>query len=104
MRKEAQLKDWRELYEIAIKIKEIKPWEYLWDMDIITLFLPGVDEPYYFSIMGRAGECYSVGIYEGFNDFEGFMRIIENRDIPDEKLFRYQNNLMCYFGDREELT
>lgn len=104
MTKDATLQDWKELYEVAIMLKRLKPWEYLWDMDIITLFLPGVYEPFYFSIMGRIGECYSIGVYEGFNDFAGFMRILENKDVPDHQMFRYQNNLMCYFGDREELT
>lgn len=104
MAKDATLQDWQELYEVTIKIKELKPWEYLWDMDIITLLLPGVDEPFYFSVMGRAGECFSIGVYEGFDDFAGFMRIVESKDIPDHQMFRYQNNLMCYFGDREELT
>jgi len=35
MRKEAKLEQWRGLYDIAIKIKELKPWEYLWDLDVI---------------------------------------------------------------------
>ena len=104
MREEAELQEWKDLYDVAIKIKELKPWEYLWDMDIFTLFLPEIEEPFYFSIMGRAGECYSIGVYEGFDEFEGFMRIVENEDIPDHQMFRYQNNIMCYFGDREELT
>lgn len=104
MIEDATLQGWKDLYEVAIKIKELKPWEYLWDMDIFTLFLPEIKEPFYFSVMGRAGECYSIGAYEGFDEFSGFMRIVESQDIPDHQMFRYQNNLMCYFGDRDELT
>lgn len=40
MRNEATLDEWKELYDIAIKIKDLKPWEYLYDMDIITILLP----------------------------------------------------------------
>lgn len=31
MRKEATLEQWEELYNVAVKIKEIKPWEHLCD-------------------------------------------------------------------------
>lgn len=37
MRKEASLEQWRTLYEAATKIKEQKPWERFWDMDLIGL-------------------------------------------------------------------
>ena len=31
MRKEALLEQWKQLYEVATRIKELKPWEKLWD-------------------------------------------------------------------------
>ena len=37
VRREANIEEWKRLYEAAEKIKEIKPWEYLWDMDLICL-------------------------------------------------------------------
>ena len=37
MRREANIEEWKRLYEAAEKIKERKPWEYLWDMDLICL-------------------------------------------------------------------
>lgn len=43
MRKEATLDQWRALYNITGKIKELEPWNYLWDTDLIVLKLP--DEP-----------------------------------------------------------
>lgn len=33
MRKEATVEQWKELFEVAIMIKELKPWEHLWDLD-----------------------------------------------------------------------
>ncbi len=104
MRKEATLAQWKDLYEVAIRIKELKPWEYLWDMDIITIMLPDREEPYYCSIMGRAGECFSIGTYAGFDAMNDFFEVVENPDIPPEQVLRYQNNMMCYFGNRDELT
>ena len=37
MRKEATLKEWEKLYETATRIKERKPWEKFWNMDIIGI-------------------------------------------------------------------
>jgi hypothetical protein len=37
MRKEASLEQWKVLYEVATRIKELKPWELFWDMDLIGI-------------------------------------------------------------------
>lgn len=105
MRKEATLEQWKELYNVAVKIKELKPWEHLWDIDIITLALPNM-EPIYCSVMGRGGECSGIGSYIGYDAINNFYNMIDKQDIPLEQIYRYQddNVTMCYFGSREELT
>lgn len=35
MRKETTLDQWKVLYEVTTRIKELKPWENFWDMDLI---------------------------------------------------------------------
>ena len=37
MREEASIKEWGRLYEAAARIKERKPWEQFWDMDLIAI-------------------------------------------------------------------
>ena len=37
MRKEATIEQWKELYEVATRIKEMKPWNKFWDLDIIGI-------------------------------------------------------------------
>ena len=37
MRKEASLEQWKTLYEAGTRIKELKPWEKFWDMDLIGI-------------------------------------------------------------------
>ncbi len=105
MRKEATLEQWKELYEVAIKIKELKPWEHLWDVDIITLGLSDM-APCYCSVMGAGGECYGIGSYIGVEAISNFHKMLNKEDIPPEQMIRYQddNVIMCYFGNREELT
>jgi|GEM_PF-2714536 len=38
MSQEASLQEWKELYEAAIKIKSMQPWNYLWDMDLMIRY------------------------------------------------------------------
>ena len=72
MRKEANLAQWEELYKVAIRIKEMKPWEELWDMDLITILQSEEDEPCCCSVMGKGGECYGIGAYIGINAIHNF--------------------------------
>lgn len=92
----------KELYEVALKIKKMEPWKYFYDMDIITILLPDFEEPIYCSIMGRAGEYFGIGVYPGFYSFSGFLKISEGK-VPFHQAIRYTNNLQCTFGNRDEL-
>ena len=105
MRKDASLDQWKELYEVTMKIKEMEPWNHLWDMDIITIMLPGREEPCYFSIMGRGGECFGISTYVGFDGLNDFYEIAdsEKTGIPVEYVMFEQSNLSCSFSDREEV-
>ena len=104
MRKEASLEQWRSLYEVAIKFKMLKPWDHLWDMDLTRIELPEYQEPFFCSVMGKAGQCFAIGTYAGFDAINGFYYIADNQQISSTQYIRYQNNLMCYFGARDELT
>ena len=37
MRQDASMEEWGRLYEAATKLKEKKPWEKFWDMDLIGI-------------------------------------------------------------------
>ncbi len=104
MRKEASLEQWKLLYEVAIKFKALKPWNNLWDIDLTQIVLPEYEEPFFSSVMGKAGECIAIGTYVGVDAINGFYYIIDNPKISPTQYIRYQNNLMCYFGDRNELS
>ncbi len=53
MRQEATLTEWKELYEVATRIKELEPWKDLWDMDLIALRFGDDEEPVFMSVLGR---------------------------------------------------
>lgn len=102
MRKEANIENWKRLYEIATEIKEMKPWEYFWDMDIIHL----ADEDVYISMLGRGGEIYGISVYEGEKGFDKFKLFVmqQQLNISPHLAMYMQDNLTFYLGNREELS
>ena len=104
-RREADLEEWRALYEAAMRLKEIEPWETFWDMDLITLEGEWEDEVYV-SILGKGGDCYGISVYEGLDGLNDFviLTLAERMNISSEYAMFSQNNLTCYWGNREELT
>ena len=94
---------WEALFDIAKRIRAIEPWSFMWDMDFITLLLPGTDQPLYCSVLGNAGLCYGINIYRGDSALSALMCMIEN-DNEFSTVYNEQDCLMLSFGDREELT
>mgnify|MGYP006070391373 FL=1 len=88
-----------------MRLKEIEPWETFWDMDLITLEGEWEDEVYV-SILGKGGDCYGISVYEGLDGLNDFMMLTlaERMNISSEYAMFSQNNLTCYWGNREELT
>lgn len=106
MRKEADLSQWKELYETATRIKEMKPWEKFWDMDLIAVGAEAPDDTTFYSILGRGNECYGVAVYEGYEALNSFLMLTmqESLNLSPEYAMFNQKNLTCYWGNREELT
>lgn len=102
----AAIDEWRKLYEATEKLKELKPWEDLWDTELIGI--PGIErrETAYISILGHLSECYGVCVYENDSELNRFllMRSQEQINASPELLMYKQNALVCYWGNREELT
>ena len=65
MRKEASLEQWKVLYEAATRIKELKPWEKVWDMDLIGIKYGKEEDTVFFSILGRGGSCTAYRFMKG---------------------------------------
>lgn len=106
MRKEATLEQWKELYEVATRLKEMKPWEKFWDLDIIGIREGAEEDTIFYSILGRGGDCFGIVVYEGYAGLNDFMMLTmqEQMNLPVDYVMFSQNNLTCYWGNREELT
>lgn len=95
----------QELYKAASEFKNVQPWKYLHDVDIICVENPKNKTVGYCSVMGKAGEHYALGVYLGNEGIFNFYQLIENEDsIPRHQALHYQNCLMCSFEDRNFLN
>ena len=63
---EKGVEQWKVLYEAATRIKELKPWEKFWDMDLIGICSGDEEDTVFYSILGRGGDCYGIAVYEGY--------------------------------------
>ncbi len=106
MREEATLEQWKALYETATRIKELKPWEKFWDMDLIGISKGDEEDTVFFSILGKGGDCYGIAVYEGFEGLNSFLMLTmqQSMNLSSEYAMFNQKNLTCYWGNREELT
>ena len=61
MRTEAKIEEWKKLYEAATRIKELKPWEYLWDIDIVGILTgDNPEDTVLYSVLGGGGSCVGL--------------------------------------------
>ena len=106
MSTEATLEQWRRLYQVATMLGEYKPWEKFWDMDLIGIQNGEEEDTVFFSILGRGGDCYGITVYEGYEGLNDFLMLTmhEDMNLSPEYAMYSQNNLTCYWGNREELT
>lgn len=106
MRTEATIEQWKDLYEVATRLKEMKPWEMFWDMDLIGIRNGDEEDTVFFSILGRGGDCYGITVYEGYDALNDFMMLTmqDALNLPVDYVMFNQHNLTCYWGNREELS
>lgn len=107
MRTEATIEEWKKLYEAATRIRDLEPWDLLWDMDIIGIRVGKEPEnTVFYSILGKGGECYGIVVYEGYDAFNSYLMLTmhEKMNLSAEYAMFNQKNLTCYWGNREELS
>lgn len=106
MRQEATIEEWGNLYQISAKVKELKPWETFWDMDLICIREGKKEDAAFISILGRGGSCYGIAVYEGYEGLNDYLMLAmqERMNLSPEFAMFSQNNLTGYWGDRDELS
>ncbi len=93
---------WHDLFEMAIELKKLKPWEYLENHHVIVVEHPVTEEMLYICVMGAGGQEFGLAIYIG--DYgRKILEQIELDTLPPD----YYYDMHCLnvtFVDREEIT
>lgn len=103
MRVEATLEQWRDLYDEAIKLKELKGWEHINEKGMLEIVLPEYDERFYCNIVNEDEDAKFINIYLGEQAILDYMNIVEFPNMPEEQYPRYNNLLTFHLGEREQL-
>jgi hypothetical protein len=98
------LEDWKRLYGLAEKVKELAPWKWMQEVDIFGAQEPKSGEFGYVSVMGMLGKHLSVAVYLGRKGLAGFwdMQNMGNRLTPEFALQVPQ--LQVSFENRDFLS
>jgi hypothetical protein len=79
------IREWRGLYEAAVRVKEISPWEWMTEADIFGVQNPETGELGFVSVMGMLGEHYAVSLYLGSEGIHGYLNLQEMGPFTDPK-------------------
>ena len=101
MRKEASADLWKMLYNLADELKELKPWEDLWDMDLIGIQENGRDEPVFCSVIGKETREKGIALYDGTGGLASFQKTARAASASQiEYRISEQQALVCFWGSR----
>ncbi|HXF70067.1 MAG TPA: hypothetical protein VNK89_09690 [Thermoflexus sp.] len=104
------LEEWRQLYQAAIRVKEVAPWEWMTETDVFGVQNPETGEVGFVSVMGMRGEHLALAVYlgaEGLYGFWHFREMVESSPTPaPETLFTLLEipQLQASFEDRTQLS
>ncbi len=94
---------WEQLFALMARIKALAPWDWMEESDLFGVQHPDTGDLGFVSIMGMAGEHYSVGLYLGALGLAGFWEMEDNAPmIAPERLLEIPQ-LQASFEDRDQL-
>lgn len=96
--------EWRKLYEAAIRLKEIAPWQWMNETDIFGVQNPETGELGFVSVMGMMGEHYAIAIYLGSHGLYGFWNLQDMSFADSPELLLEIPQLQASFENRNELN
>jgi hypothetical protein len=97
------LREWRRLYESAVRVKEISPWEWMTEADVFGVRSPETGELGFVSVMGMLGEHYAVSLYLGSEGIHGFLDLQEMGPFADPDALIQIPQIQASFENREDL-
>lgn len=100
--KAPSLEESARLFEVAARVKQLGPWEWMDESEIFGVENPETGELGFVSIMGMAGEHFAVAVYQGAAGLYGIMNFASDLSPNPEQLLDIPQ-LQASFEDRELL-
>ena len=94
------------LYGLADSYHRLAPWEWMEEIDLIAVRLPGLEEPGFVSVMGMAGNHTALALYLGLEALERFNLMHAGADLSDGdglRLILESRQLQASFNGRADL-
>lgn len=98
----ASLEKWRRLYQTALIIKQLEPWNWMSENDIFGVKNPKTGEIAYCCVTGQLGEYFALNVYLGTEGLQGYKKIASGQTNDKEMLF-IMRLLSVSFEDRQYL-
>jgi hypothetical protein len=99
-------KEWKRLFEAALRIKGMAPWEWMIETDVFGVEDPERGDIGFVSVMGNLGEHLGISVYLGTRALAG---MLELHRLPPRTLSEYPEllieipQLQVSFEDRNDL-
>jgi len=95
---------WRRLYALMAQVKEMAPWEWMYESDVFAVQDPENQEFYFVSVMGNLGEHLSIAVYLGVRAYDRLLTFAENAESETGEELLEITHLQASFEDRDQLT
>lgn len=91
-----------QLYDLAIQVKKLAPWQWMEETDVFGLENPDTGELGFISVMGNIGEYEAVALYPGAKGLYDFIDFQADQFAVPHRLLELPH-LQAAFSDREYL-
>jgi len=95
---------WKRLYDLAGRVKELAPWGWMDEGDIFGFQMPASGELGFVSVMGTLGEHYAIAVYQGIRGLGGFWQMQELGAKLTPEFALQVPQLQASFEDRDMIT
>ncbi|MBC7319541.1 hypothetical protein H5T89_02750 [bacterium] len=100
------IEEWRQLFDLAIKFKETKSWEWMDYINVFGVQDPNTGEICYFNVVdvsGEEGNLYALALYPGDEGLISLLEILDERR-PEDEQFYFSDIIVVQFSDRGFLS
>lgn len=98
-KREATLGEWKELYDLAVRFKQLRCWEWMRDTDIFGVQNPKTGEIAYCCVLGNGGDVFGMNAYMGERGLASYLDILYET-VPRDDILYIQDCISLYFDDR----